>query len=92
MLRVAVCLWLLKRWFVKYNQEKDKSMAELAQDAPVNSRFKAYRDGRVFGCNTRYVDYYEETPFHPDRLLEDMIAGMHPELNLNLRYFKQLSN
>ena len=79
-------------WFVKYNQEKDKSMAELAQDAPVNSRFKAYRDGRVFGCNTHYVDYYEETPFHPDRLLEDMIAGMHPELKLNLRYFKQLSD
>ncbi|MDE6340416.1 MAG: ABC transporter substrate-binding protein [Muribaculaceae bacterium] len=78
-------------WFVKYNQEKEKTMEELAQDAPVNSRFKAYRDGNVFGCNTRYVNYYEETPFHPDRLLEDMIAGMHPELNLKPRYFQPLS-
>lgn len=70
-------------WFVKYNQEKEKTMAELASDAPVNSQFKAYKEGKVYGCNTRYVDFYEETPFHPDRLLEDMISFMHPDLGLN---------
>ncbi len=68
-------------WFVRYNQEKDKSMKELASDAPVNSQFKAFKEGRVYGCNTRYVDFYEETPFHPDRLLEDMVHLMHPELS-----------
>ena len=68
-------------WFVRYNQEKDKTMKELGNDAPVNSQFKAYKEGRVYGCNTRYVDFYEETPFHPDRLLEDMISAMHPELS-----------
>lgn len=68
-------------WFVRYNQEKEKSMKELGNDAPVNSQFKAYKEGRVYGCNTRYVDFYEETPFHPDRLLEDMISAMHPELS-----------
>lgn len=68
-------------WFVRYNQEKEKTMKELGNDAPVNSQFKAYKEGRVYGCNTRYVDFYEETPFHPDRLLEDMISAMHPELS-----------
>lgn len=68
-------------WFVRYNQEKEKSMKELASDAPVNSQFKAYRDGNVYGCNTHYINFYEETPFHPDRLLEDMISAMHPELS-----------
>lgn len=68
-------------WFVRYNQEKEKTMKELGNDAPVNSQFKAYKEGRVYGCNTRYVDFYEETPFHPDRLLEDLISAMHPELS-----------
>lgn len=70
-------------WFVRYNQEKEKTMKELGSDAPVNSQFKAYKDGNVYGCNTRYVDFYEETPFHPDRLLEDMISFIHPELNIS---------
>lgn len=65
-------------WFVRYNQDKEKSMAELANDAPVNSRFRAYRNGNVYGCNTRYVNFYEETPFHPERVLRDMIIIMHP--------------
>ena len=79
-------------WFVRYNQETDKSMSELASDSPVNSRFKAYRDGNVYGCNTRYVNFYEETPFHPDRLLRDMITAMHPELEENgqLLYYHRL--
>lgn len=67
-------------WFVRYNQKDEKSLAELAADAPVNSRFKAYREGNVYGCNTRYVNYYEGTPFHPDRLLRDMVILMHPGL------------
>lgn len=67
-------------WFVRYNQESEKSLNELAKDAPVNSRFKAYKNGNVYGCNTRFVDFFEETPFHPDRLLRDMIIVMHPGL------------
>lgn len=67
-------------WFLRYNQEKEKDLAELAADAPVNSRFRAYREGNVFSCNTRYVDFYGETPFHPDRVLRDMIICMHPHL------------
>lgn len=78
-------------WFVRYNQEKEKTLSELGTDAPVNSQFKAYKDGRVYGCNTRYVDFYEETPFHPDRVLRDMIIVMHPGLlgeNEELHYYQ----
>lgn len=78
-------------WFVRYNQEKEKTLSELGTDAPVNSQFKAYKDGRVYGCNTRYVDFYEETPFHPDRVLRDMIIVMHPGLlgeNEELHYYR----
>lgn len=67
-------------WLLKYNQENEKTLSELAKDTPVNSHFKAFKNGNVYGCNTRYIDYYEETPYHPDRLLSDMINIIHPEL------------
>lgn len=67
-------------WLIRYNQDQDKTLAELGTDAPVNSHFRAYREGNVYGCNTRYTDFYEETPFHPERLLRDMILIMHPDL------------
>lgn len=78
-------------WFIKYNQQTEKSMKELASDAPVNSRFKAFKDGKVFGSNTRYSGLYEETPFHPDLMLEEMIKVIHPELfpdKPSLRYYQ----
>lgn len=68
-------------WFVRYNQKTEKSLEELAADAPVNSRFRAYRNGNVYGCNTGRVNLFEETPFHPDRLLRDMVILIHPELS-----------
>lgn len=80
-------------WLVKYHQNNEKTLTELASDAPVNSRFKAFKDKKVFGCNTRYINYYEETPFHPDLLLRDMIIAVHPGLlpDTTLRYFKRMN-
>lgn len=80
-------------WFVKYHQNNEKTMSEFANDASVNSQFKAYKEGKVYGCNTQYVDFYEETPYHPDYLLEDYISRIHPELNIGAdasHYFQQM--
>lgn len=68
-------------WFVRYNQKSPKTLKELAGDAAVNSRFKAFKDGNVYGCNTADVDFYGEVPFHPERLLADMITRIHPDLD-----------
>lgn len=67
-------------WLLRYNQDKEKTLEELAKDSPVNGHFKAFKEGNVYGCNTRYVNFFEETPFHPELLLRDMIAVIHPEL------------
>ncbi|MDE5774481.1 MAG: ABC transporter substrate-binding protein [Muribaculaceae bacterium] len=67
-------------WFVRYNQKSEKTLTELANDAPVNSRFRAFRQGNVFGCNTQYTNYFDETPFHPERVLRDMVIYIHPDL------------
>lgn len=80
-------------WFVRYNQPQEKPLSELSSDAPVNSRFAAFKSGNVYGCNTRFVDFYEETPFHPDRLLRDFALVLHPELENpgdTLRYYHKM--
>lgn len=79
-------------WLIRYNQLNEKSLSELAVDAPENSRFEAFRTGNVYGCNTRYVDFYEEVPFHPDYLLADMISLIHPELGITpeRRYYTKM--
>lgn len=81
-------------WFVRYNQRSPKTLAELGSDAAVNSRFEAFRKGNVYGCNTSEVDFYGEVPFHPDRLLADMICCIHPELDTivkrEYRYFTRM--
>lgn len=48
---------------------------------PVRSR-------RVYQCDTMETPYYEETPFHPDLLLLDILRIINGEGNL--RYFKAL--
>lgn len=80
-------------WFIKYFQDNDKTMEEFTKDSPANSQVKAFRQGNVYGCNTKKVNFFEETPYHPDRLLEDYISLMHPELNVgngSRHYFKRL--
>ena len=56
--------------------------------------FKAYREGNVYGCNSAELIFYEETPFHPERLLHDYIKILHPTLlpDDTLRYFHRLND
>ncbi|MDE7412892.1 MAG: ABC transporter substrate-binding protein [Muribaculaceae bacterium] len=80
-------------WLVRYNQPGEKSLRELSADAPLNSKVKAFKEGNVYGCNTYYVPFFDEAPFHPDLLLEEMIKLFHPGLlqgDTTLRYFKKM--
>lgn len=67
-------------WFVKYYQPTPKTLNELGREAAVNSQFKAFKNKNVYGCNTRYSDFFDSTPFNPQLLLGDMIRCIHPEL------------
>lgn len=80
-------------WLLRYNQATPKTLAELAADAPVNSQFAAFKSGNVWGCNTSVSGFYEETPYHPDRLLADLISILHPELSFpapDYRYYRKM--
>ena len=81
-------------WLIKYHAEHDMTYRTLADEFAANTRFKAFEQGKVYGCNTLYHRYYEETPFHPERLLQDLAAIFHPTLyeNYTPYYFSTLAN
>ena len=80
-------------WLIKYNQPQDKTYSELERDYAPYARFKAFQDRKVYGCNTNHVPFYEESPFHPELLLKDLIKIFHPELlpDYDLKYFSNVA-
>ena len=80
-------------WLIKYNQAIDKTYKELEQDYAPYTGFRAFKERNIYGCNTRKVDFYEDSPFHPDRLLKDLIKIFHPTLleGYELKYFTKLA-
>ncbi len=80
-------------WLIKYNDPYGLTYSKLQSDYALNSEFKAFKEGKIYGCNTHYIKYYEETPFHPERLLLDLAAIFHPELfpSHTPRYFHPLA-
>ncbi len=78
-------------WVIRYNQPVALTYRQLAADYHGNAELKAYKERRVYGCNTGHTAFYEETPFHPDRLLRDYIQICHPEMELGgLKYFERI--
>lgn len=67
-------------WLIKYNQATDKTLSELQHDFAPYAGFRAFKEGRVYGCNTHDIPFYEESPFAPDELLGDYVRLFHPEL------------
>ena len=80
-------------WVMKYNQPTDKTLSGIREDYSPYTRFKAYQQKKVYGCNTAYRTYYEDFPFHPDLVLKDLIRIFHPSLlpDYELKYFSNLA-
>ena len=79
-------------WLIRYNARTRITLPDLGKVYQPYTLFNAYKQGRVYGCNTAELIFYEETPFHPERLLRDYIRILHPELlpDGTLRYFHKL--
>ena len=80
-------------WLIKYNQATDKTYNELKRDYAPYAGFRAFKERTIYGCNTGKVPFYEDSPFHPDRLLKDLIKIFHPDLleGYELKYFTKLA-
>ena len=79
-------------WLFKYRQEVPLTYDQLAQEWNNYAEMNAFKKHNVYGCNLFKVDYYEETPFHPNLLLRDYICIFHPEVleNPQARYFTRI--
>lgn len=83
-------LWILKRY-----APEGMSLQQFFKENHLYSQFKAAVHGNIYWCNSAINAYYDETPFHPDWLLEDIHTIVHhialqQELLPTLRYFQRL--
>ena len=68
-------LWLIKSFGTLTKEQ-------LIDDTPACKHIPA----RLLVCNTEEVPFFEETPFHPEYLLENLISVLHPELGLKAKH------
>lgn len=77
-------------WLVRYWQDKNKSLEELGKDNPLYPQFDAFRNGNVYGCNTKYVEFFEDVPFHPQWFLAELASLLQPDIKISAKYFTKL--
>lgn len=86
-------------WIIKYGAPQDISYESLAADFALYRELKAWKERKVFGCNVSKTPFFEETPFHPERLLQDISyivahsaskSAREKSWTDSLRYFKPL--
>ena len=61
-------------WILKHHGPVD--LRQLRKDYPALARINA----PMYLCDTSTSLFYEETPYHPERLLQNLVNIFHPEL------------
>lgn len=81
------------KWIIKYYSDKDMTYKSLEEEYKPYSYFKAFKEKKVYGCNTKYAKYYEDLPIHPDYILKDLAHIFHPNLfpDYQSRYYQPLA-
>lgn len=64
-------IWLLKNHGAIMRRQ-------IMEDTPLLRRISV----PMWLCDTQSSGFYEETPFHPERLLENLVQILHPELGI----------
>lgn len=72
-------------WLIKTFGE-DLTLEDVARNHPLNKRIWAYDNNGIYNANTARSNLFEETPFHPERLLADYVAIFH-HTGDTLRYY-----
>ena len=66
-------------WLIKDFSPQSTTYKDLVLKNSNYALFDAYKNRRIFVCNTYQAMYYEDIPIHPDRILENLISIFHPE-------------
>lgn len=74
-------------WLIKYGQNSPLTYSQMALDCKQYKKFKPWKTHQVYACNTLLSPFYEQTPFHPERLLHNLIYIFHPNTIPAPQYF-----
>lgn len=79
-------------WLLKYGRSQDYTYASLQKEKAQYANFAAFKNSKIYGCNTLHVAFFDNEPFHPDIFLADAIKIFHPKLlpNHKLVFLKPL--
>lgn len=66
-------------WLIKHHGKLSRE--QIVQDVPALCKIPA----KISLCDTFSSCFYEETPFHPDLLLGNLIQILHPELGVQVK-------
>ena len=65
-------------WFIKWTNIN--SLKDLQGANSLNREMAAFKNSRVYVCDTDKTHFFDRIPFHPEVLLREFAAIMHPEL------------
>lgn len=68
--------------------------AKMKELYPHNDQMKAFKEGNVYYVDSSKSTLFEDTPFHPERLLREYIKIFHPALlpDYQLKYYKRMED
>ena len=65
-------------WFIKWTNIN--SLKDLQGAYELNKEMAAFQNKRVYVCDTDKTRFFDRIPFHPEVLLREFAAILHPEL------------
>ena len=65
-------------WFIKWTNIN--SLKDLQGAFDLNKEMAAFKNKRVYVCDTDKTRFFDRIPFHPEVLLREFAAILHPEL------------
>lgn len=65
-------------WFIKWTNIN--SLGDLQGAYDLNKEMAAFQHKRVYVCDTDKTRFFDRIPFHPEVLLREFAAILHPEL------------
>ena len=76
-------------WIIK-SHEPNFSLSTLESKYPLNKKMEAFSNGGVYVINTMETSFFEDFPFHPEKLLKEYIMLFHPDVLGGEQAFKYL--
>lgn len=74
-------------WAFKISTDKLMSRQDLLDEYRGYKSLKAFKTGNIYQCKVNETQYFEDSPFRPDYLLNDFILMLHPEAKGKLRFY-----